>query len=87
MDGWNVARGAPRYPRDITSVSNRLVFQAPLEAVVPTFRSFGISEDVAALFRELYEGIRNGQVAWEARGTELQRGSTDLEGALRPLLG
>jgi uncharacterized protein YbjT (DUF2867 family) len=75
--------------RALTGLLGRTITVAepPLEAVVPTFRSLGFSEDVAGLFRELYEGIRTGKVAWEGQGTERQRGTTDLEGALRPLLG
>jgi uncharacterized protein YbjT (DUF2867 family) len=62
------------------------VAEAPLEAVTPTFRSFGVSENVAALFRELYAGIASGKVAWEGTGTEPRRGPTSSEHALRALL-
>ena len=37
-----------------------LVAQAPREAVVPTFTSFGISANIAGLFREMYDGIEKG---------------------------
>ncbi|HSC87154.1 MAG TPA: NmrA family NAD(P)-binding protein [Polyangiaceae bacterium] len=57
---------------------------APLEAVVPTFTSFGISENIASLYREMYEGVANGLVAPE--GTVV-RGTTSLEETVRGLLG
>ncbi|MET0793089.1 MAG: NmrA family NAD(P)-binding protein, partial [Polyangiaceae bacterium] len=61
------------------------VVEAPLSAVVPTFRSFGISPNIAELFREMYEGIANGKVA-PAGGLSLH-GVTSLESTLRGLLG
>lgn len=60
--------------------------QAPLAAIVPTFTSFGVSEHIAGLYRELYEGLANGTIVPEA-GTERQRGTTPLETSLRALLG
>lgn len=62
------------------------VVEAPLDAVVPTFTSFGISADVSSLYREMYEGIRNGRVAWDGKGTELARGTVGIEDTLRALL-
>lgn len=59
---------------------------APLEAVVPTFTSFGISENVAELYREMYQGIGSGRVAAEP-GNEKVRGTTTVEETLRVLLG
>jgi uncharacterized protein YbjT (DUF2867 family) len=63
------------------------VVNPPLDAVVPTFTSFGMSEAVAQLFREMYEGIASGHVSWEGRGAEAVRGKESLEDTLRPLLG
>jgi hypothetical protein len=54
-------------------------------AVVPTFTSFGISQNIAELFQEMYEGISNGKVA-PAPGINLY-GTTSLETTLRALLG
>ena len=51
------------------------VAEGPLDAVVPTFMSYGISEHIAGLFREMYEGLINGQVAWDGKG-ERHRGVT-----------
>jgi len=58
---------------------------APLDAVVPTFTSFGLSAAVAALYREMYEGIMNGRVAPEA-GNRTVRGSVDISETLSALL-
>jgi uncharacterized protein YbjT (DUF2867 family) len=63
------------------------VAEAPLEAVVPTFTSFGISENVAGLFRELYEGVGNGKVDYEGGKAERRRGSTTIEDVARTLTG
>ncbi|HET9953787.1 MAG TPA: NmrA family NAD(P)-binding protein [Polyangiaceae bacterium] len=60
------------------------VAQAPLDAVVPTFKSFGLSENIAGLFRELYEGLANGRIVPEPG--EHVRGTTPLESTLRALL-
>jgi uncharacterized protein YbjT (DUF2867 family) len=61
------------------------VVEAPLDAVVPTFQSFGASTNMATLYREMYEGVANGTVAPEAG--EHVRGTTSLETTLRALLG
>ena len=77
--------------RDIAAVLTKilgkpvLVAQAPLEAVVPTFTSFGISANIAGLFREMYDGIEKGLVAFEGKGARLVRGKVDAEAALRGL--
>jgi uncharacterized protein YbjT (DUF2867 family) len=77
---------------DVAAVLSRLlarpvsVAQAPLAAAVPTFTSFGISEDVAALFRDMYEGINNGTVSWQGPPAVIVRGKQSLEETLRPLL-
>lgn len=59
---------------------------APLAGVVPTFTSFGISQNVAALFLEMYEGVASGHVIAESSGEHL-RGTTSLEDTLRVLAG
>lgn len=58
---------------------------APLDAVVPTFTSFGLSTAVALLYREMYEGIVNGRVAPEA-GNRAVRGSVEVGETLAALL-
>ncbi|MBK9037351.1 MAG: NmrA family NAD(P)-binding protein [Myxococcales bacterium] len=57
----------------------------PLDAVVPTYTSFGLSPAFAGLFRELYAGAASGRVAWEG-GHRALRGQTDLATVLAPLL-
>jgi hypothetical protein len=66
------------------------VAEAPLEAVVPTFTSFGISADVAGLYRDMYQALREGRLVFEGNGNkavEHVRGKTTVEEGLRPLLG
>lgn len=60
--------------------------QVPLEAVAPTLRGMGVSADLGALYRELYEGVANGTVAWQGQGTRSLRGTTPPEDALRALV-
>lgn len=77
---------------DVAQVLSRLldrpvnVVHAPLDAAVPTFLSFGISEDVAGLYRDMYAGINNGTVAWQGPPAVVVRGKQSLEETLRPLL-
>jgi uncharacterized protein YbjT (DUF2867 family) len=59
---------------------------APLDAVVPTFTSFGLSPAFAGLFRELYAGIIAGRVTWQGAPARQVRGSVTVESFLRPLL-
>jgi uncharacterized protein YbjT (DUF2867 family) len=63
------------------------VAEAPLDAVVPTFTSFGVSQNMSELFRDLYAGFASGKVAWEGKGTEAVRGTTSIEETLRALTG
>ena len=78
-------------PKDVAAAFSKIlgrpiqVVHAPLSAVVPTFTSFGISENVASLYREMYEGIASGRVAFDQG--ERVRGSTSLEATLRTLIG
>jgi uncharacterized protein YbjT (DUF2867 family) len=78
-------------PNDVAAAFSRIlgkpvrVVEAPLDAVVPTFTSFGMSENIAQLFREMYEGMAQGKVV--AEPGEHVRGTTTLETTLRALLG
>jgi uncharacterized protein YbjT (DUF2867 family) len=80
-------------PNDVAATLGRVlgrpvkVVEAPLEAVVPTVTSFGVSQNMAGLFRGMYEGLANGKVAWEGGSAEAVRGSTTLEATLRALTG
>jgi len=79
-------------PTDVAQAVSRLLgrqvtpAQAPLDSVVPTVTRFGISHNIAELFREMYAGIADGSVRWEGSG-ESVRGATSIGDALRPLIG
>jgi hypothetical protein len=62
------------------------VVEAPLDAVVPTFMSFGMSQQMAELYREMYEAFIAGRLAWEGTG-ERMRGSIGVKEGLRAMLG
>jgi uncharacterized protein YbjT (DUF2867 family) len=78
-------------PGDVSAAAARVLgrpvslAESPLDAVVPTFTSFGLSENIATLYRELYAGLISGLVAPEP-SQELQRGPTDIDAALAALL-
>jgi uncharacterized protein YbjT (DUF2867 family) len=71
----------------IGRITNRTVRvqEAPLDAVVPTFTGFGMSKDLAELYREMLEGFTNGRIKAEA-GQRLIAGTTSIETFLRGLL-
>lgn len=77
---WNLAGAVDASERDVATVLGGIigrevaVVENPLEAVVPTFTGFGISEHVAGLYREMYEGVASGHVAFVA-GEPVLRGS------------
>lgn len=58
---------------------------APLSAVVPTFKSFGFSDEAAALFEEMYAGFSKGAIGYEQPG-KLVRGTVTLSEALRGMV-
>lgn len=63
------------------------VAAAPLDGVVPTFTGFGISKEVAELFREMYAGVISGRVAWEGGKARSVRGTQTIDVTLKQLLG
>lgn len=79
-------------PNDVAATLGQLLgrtvetHQAPLEAVVPTFKSFGFSEDAARLFEEMYSGLVNGQIAFEKTGATHMHGRVTLSEALRQFI-
>ncbi len=99
------ARGAPQIielagPRDysandaaatLSTITGKPVKaqDAPLDAVVPTVTSFGVSAPVAELFREMYAGVVSGRVAHTTAGGSVRhvRGTTELADTLRALVG
>ncbi len=89
---WNITGAADASERDVAAAFAALlgrevaVIESPLDAVVPTFTSFGISEHMASLYREMYDGIVKGIVAYPA-GAEVRRGSEGPREVLARLLG
>lgn len=88
-----LASGDPKSPRDIAAIVSAAVgrelqvVHPPLDAVVPTFTSFGMSANVAGLYREMIGGF-NGSTTdpWERKGWFV-RGPTRAETVIRGLLG
>ncbi|MDC8446776.1 MAG: NmrA family NAD(P)-binding protein [Nitrospira sp.] len=58
---------------------------APLSAVVPTFRSFGFSDEAAKLFEEMYTAFSKGAIGYE-HPANLVRGTVTLHEALRKMV-
>ena len=58
---------------------------APLSAVVPTFKSFGFSDEAAALFEEMYTAFSKGTVGYE-HPANVVRGTVTLQDALRGMV-
>lgn len=58
---------------------------APLSAVVPTFMSFGFSQEAATLFKEMYTGFATGTIGYE-RPEQSIRGIVTLTDALRRMV-
>jgi uncharacterized protein YbjT (DUF2867 family) len=58
---------------------------APLSAVVPTFKSFGFSDEAAKLFEEMYTSFSTGTIGYEHSAT-LVRGNVTVAGALRGMV-
>jgi uncharacterized protein YbjT (DUF2867 family) len=56
----------------------------PIEGMVPALTSFGFSENVASLFREMTEAFGAGRVQWTQTP---KRGTTELREVLASALG
>lgn len=59
--------------------------QAPLTAVVPTFKSCGFSDEAAELFEEMYTSFSIGAIGYE-HPASLVRGTITLAEALRGMV-
>ncbi|MDH4080792.1 MAG: NAD(P)H-binding protein [Nitrospira sp.] len=59
--------------------------QAPLSAVVPTFKSFGLSDEAARLFEEMYTAISRNAIEYE-HPSSLVRGHVAITEALRAMV-
>ena len=57
----------------------------PLSAVVPTFKSFGFSDEAAKLFEEMYTAFSKGAIEYE-HPAKLVRGTVTLQEALRRMV-
>lgn len=60
--------------------------QAPIDQMVPMLTGFGFPEEIAALYREMTEGMMSGLVSFEPN-VERVLGTTPLSAVLRSLLG
>jgi len=58
---------------------------APLSAVVPSFKSFGFSDEAAKLFEEMYTLFSRGAIGYE-QPASLVRGTVTLSEALRGMV-
>jgi uncharacterized protein YbjT (DUF2867 family) len=58
---------------------------APLSAVVPTFNSFGFSDEAAKLFEEMYTSFSKGAIGYE-HPASIVRGTVTLTEALRGMV-
>ena len=80
-------------PNDLARILSALLGRdvraepAPLSAVVPTFRSFGLSEGAARLSEEMFAAINQGRAGFEGDGAELRRGATGAADVFRGILG
>ena len=72
----------------LTTLTGRPVAaaDAALDAVVPTFTSFGLSPAFAGLFREMYAGVISGRVAWQGGAARAIRGQVDIADVLGPIV-
>jgi uncharacterized protein YbjT (DUF2867 family) len=81
----------PGTPADVAAAMGKIlgrqikVVEAPLAAVVPTFLSFGMSQQMAELYREMTGAFLDGTIRPDGKG-ELVRGKVGLEDGLRPLM-
>jgi uncharacterized protein YbjT (DUF2867 family) len=79
-------------PADVAAALTELlgrtihVVEAPLDAVVPTFMSFGMSQHMAEIYREMYAAFIAGGITWEGKGEQV-RGSIGVKDGLRAMLG
>ena len=58
---------------------------APLSAVVPTYKSFGFSDEAAKLFEEMYSAFSTGAIGYE-HPAKLVRGTVTLDEALQGMV-
>jgi uncharacterized protein YbjT (DUF2867 family) len=73
--------------KELSSLTGKTITaqEAPLDAVVPTFTSFGMSNASAELYRQMYEGFNAARITIEP-GHQLVRGTVELRDTLAALL-
>ena len=78
-------------PDDVASALGQILGKAvatqyaPLSAVVPTFKSFGFSDEAAKLFEEMYTAFSKGTIEYEYPA-KLVRGTVTLHQALQNMM-
>ena len=78
-------------PNDVAAALSQLLGKpvtaqhAPLNAVVPTFKSFGFSDEAAKLFEEMYTAFSKVEIGYEFPA-KLVRGTVTLSEALRGMV-
>jgi uncharacterized protein YbjT (DUF2867 family) len=78
-------------PEQVASVLGQILGKtvapqhAPLSAVVPTFKSFGFSDEAARLFEEMYTAFSKGLIGYE-HPNKVVRGTVTLSEALRGMV-
>jgi uncharacterized protein YbjT (DUF2867 family) len=78
-------------PDDVAAALGRLLGKpvtaqhAPLSVVIPTFKSFGFSDEAAKLFEEMYAAFSKGEVGYEFPA-KLVRGTVTLHEAVRGMV-
>ena len=88
-----IAGPEPSSPRDIAQALGAALGRQvqpvlmPLEQVVPTFTSLGLSQSAAELFHEMYAAAPKGLLAYEQAGAPQIRGRRHPGDVLGPLLG
>ena len=60
-------------------------YPSPLSTVVPTFKSFGVSDEAAMLFEEMYTAFSKGAIRFE-HPDKLVRGAITLSAALQGMV-
>ncbi len=63
------------------------VEQLPTSAMPSMLKSFGFSDDMAALYREMTDAVNSKHVGFEGGDARRASGTTELEDVLRALLG
>ena len=71
----------------LSRITNKTVSvqEAPLDAMVPTLKSFGMSEEFAGMYYDMTKSIIEGKIAWRSGNRHISA-NTEVETVLRGLL-